>query len=68
LSKSIDQHLSSPATDGFAREGMSRAARSIVRTFTHGSDVAARTDLALTSLFGGISLANAKLGAVHGTT
>ena len=32
----------------------------------HGDDRAAREDMALCSLFGGIALANAKLGAVHG--
>jgi|EP01047_Picozoa_sp_COSAG01_P031087 alcohol dehydrogenase class IV len=39
---------------------------SLRRAYTHGDDVSARADLALSSLFGGISLANAKLGAVHG--
>ena len=59
-------HLNTPLTDGLAREGMLRAAKSLYRTYTHGDDVAARTDMAITSLFGGISLANAKLGSVHG--
>ena len=43
-----------------------RASKSLLRTFTHGDDIVARSDMALTSLFGGISLANAKLGSVHG--
>ena len=59
-------HLNNPMTDGLAREGMLRAAKSLYRTFTNGDDVAARTDMAVVSLFGGISLANAKLGSVHG--
>jgi len=59
-------HLATPLTDGFCREGMQRAARSLRRAFHAGSDVEARRDLALTSLCGGLALANAKLGAVHG--
>jgi alcohol dehydrogenase class IV len=55
-----------PLTDSLAREGMQRAARSLRRAYEHGDDAAAREDMALTSLFGGLSLANAKLGAVHG--
>jgi alcohol dehydrogenase class IV len=56
----------SPMTDGFCREGMRRAARSLRRACEHGDDMAAREDMALASLFGGIALANAGLGAVHG--
>ena len=49
-------HLNTPLTDGLAREGMLRAAKSLYRTYTHGDDVAARTDMAITSLFGGSDL------------
>ena len=59
-------HLATPLTDGFCREGMVRAARSLRRAFHDGSDVVARRDMALASLCGGLALANAKLGAVHG--
>jgi alcohol dehydrogenase class IV len=45
---------------------MRRAARSLERAFAHGDDSAAREDMALASLFGGLALANAGLGAVHG--
>jgi alcohol dehydrogenase class IV len=55
-----------PITDALALEGMRRGARSLERAFRHGADLAAREDMALCSLFGGLSLANAKLGAVHG--
>lgn len=55
-----------PLTDALALEGMRRSARSLTRAFRDGSDPDARDDLALTSLFGGLCLANAKLGAVHG--
>jgi len=55
-----------PLTDALCREGMRRAARSLRRAYENGSDAAAREDMALASLFGGLALANAKLGAVHG--
>lgn len=55
-----------PFTDGLAREGIVRGARSLRAAFVNGGDRAARRDLAITSLFGGLCLANAKLGVVHG--
>jgi alcohol dehydrogenase class IV len=55
-----------PLTDALSREGLWRAARSLRRAFHHGSDIGARTDMALVSLLGGLCLANSKLGAVHG--
>ena len=61
-----------PLTDALAREGMRRSARTLERAFAtglHGDDattVAAREDLAFASLCGGLCLANAGLGAVHG--
>ena len=55
-----------PATDAVAADGLRRGARSLRRAHEHGDDRAAREDMALCSLFGGIALANAKLGAVHG--
>ena len=59
-------HLANPVTDALCREGIRRAARSLRRAYEHGDDAAAREDMSLTSLFGGLALANAKLGAVHG--
>jgi len=55
-----------PLTDALALEGMKRGARALRRAFRDGADLAAREDMALCSLFGGLALANAKLGAVHG--
>jgi alcohol dehydrogenase class IV len=55
-----------PLTDALCQEGMQRGARSLRRAYEHSDDAAAREDMALTSLFGGLALANAKLGAVHG--
>ena len=55
-----------PMTDALAREGLRRAAAGLRRCYADGSDVQARVDMSLCSLFGGLSLANAKLGTVHG--
>jgi alcohol dehydrogenase class IV len=55
-----------PMTDGFCREGLPRAIRSLRRVFENGADLKAREEMALASLFGGLALANAGLGAVHG--
>lgn len=55
-----------PLTDAICREGMRRAARSLRRACEHGDDTTARQDMAVASLFGGLALANARLGAVHG--
>ncbi len=59
-------NAANPLTDGICREGLTRAARSLGRAYRDGSDVAAREDMALAALLGGIALANARLGAVHG--
>jgi len=55
-----------PLIDAICREGISRAGRSLQRACENGADVQAREDMALTSLFGGLALANAGLGAIHG--
>ena len=55
-----------PLTDGLCREGMMRAARSLRTAYEDGRDAFAREDMALASLFGGLALANAGLGVVHG--
>ena len=55
-----------PLTDGLAREGLRRAATGLRPAHADGGDLAARTDMAMCALLGGMALANAKLGAVHG--
>lgn len=57
---------SNPLTDAICIEGLKRAARSLHRAFKDGSDTKAREDMSIVSLFGGLTLANSKLGAVHG--
>ena len=55
-----------PMTDALCVEGIRRIARSFRRAVEVGVDGRAREDMAVASLLGGIALANAGLGAVHG--
>jgi len=55
-----------PLTDCICRQGLERAARALRKVYQNGKDAPAREDMCLASLFGGLALANAKLGAVHG--
>jgi len=55
-----------PLTDAVCREGMAHAARSLRTAWRNGWDQQAREGMSLASLFGGMALANAALGAVHG--
>jgi alcohol dehydrogenase class IV len=58
--------MANPLTDAVAREGIRRAAAGLRRAYADGSDLSARADMSVASLAGGMALANAKLGAVHG--
>ncbi len=53
-------------TDAFAKEGMQRGAGALERAYKNAGDHEARRQMAYTSLMGGLSLANAGLGAAHG--
>jgi alcohol dehydrogenase class IV len=55
-----------PLVDALCREAIPRAARALPRACAAGDDAEARQEMSLVSLFGGLALANAKLGAVHG--
>lgn len=55
-----------PLTDALCRDGICRVARSLRRAYEDGNNALAREDMAMASLFGGLALANAGLGAVHG--
>jgi alcohol dehydrogenase class IV len=69
LTQLIEPYVSgraNPMTDGLCVEGIGRAARSLWAAFENGRNAAAREDMALASMFGGLALANAGLGAVHG--
>ncbi len=56
---------STPLTDDLCRDAIPRGLRALERLM-QCEDSQARDDLALTSLYGGVALANAGLGAVHG--
>jgi alcohol dehydrogenase class IV len=55
-----------PLTDAVCLDGLGRVAGSLRRAVQQGGDLLARTEMALASLFGGMALASAGLGAVHG--
>ncbi len=66
LMEAYVSNKANPLTDGICRQGLKRVARSLRQAYEDGSSRAAREDMALASLFSGLALANAKLGAVHG--
>jgi alcohol dehydrogenase class IV len=55
-----------PMTDALCVEGIPRVPRSLRKAFSDGNNSVAREDMCVASLFGGLALANAGLGAVHG--
>ena len=55
-----------PLVDAICREALPRAAASLLRAYRNGRDASARSDMSFASLAGGLALANARLGAVHG--
>jgi len=66
LLESFTSMKANPLTDAICREGLKCVSRSLLRVYNNGNDVEAREDMSLASLLGGLALANAKLGAVHG--
>jgi alcohol dehydrogenase class IV len=55
-----------PITDALCRHGLPLVARALPIIFSGNEEITARTDMALASLFSGLALSNAGLGAVHG--
>lgn len=55
-----------PFTDALCRDGIRRVALWLRTAYYEGSHPRARENMAAASLFGGLALANAGLGAVHG--
>ena len=69
LTQLIEPYVSvraNPMTDQFCVEGLRRAASALPRAWQNGADGEARGEMAWASLLGGMALANAGLGAVHG--
>ena len=66
LMEAYVSNKANPLTDGVCREGLKRAGRSLQQAYEDGDNHAARKDMSVASLFGGLALANAGLGAVHG--
>lgn len=56
---------SHPIIDNLTLEGIRLIGRSMVKACTDGSDIAARSDLALGSLYGGMALGPVNTAAVH---
>jgi alcohol dehydrogenase class IV len=59
-------HTANPMVDMFCRDAIPLAARNLILVFEDGANHEARDAMAWVSLMGGLSLANAKLGAAHG--
>jgi alcohol dehydrogenase class IV len=69
LTQLIEPYVSSranPFTDGLCLDGIRYASASLPRAYRDGSDADARSGMAYASLLGGLALANAGLGVVHG--
>jgi alcohol dehydrogenase class IV len=69
LTQLIEPYVSvraNPLADAICIEGIRRVAGALRRAYHDGSDQDARRDMALASLSGGLALANAGLGVVHG--
>jgi alcohol dehydrogenase class IV len=69
LTQLIEPYVSRRAnsiTDALCLEALPLAALALPVVFQDGEDIDARTDMSLASLFGGLALANAGLGVIHG--
>jgi alcohol dehydrogenase class IV len=69
LTQVIESYVSNRAnimTDIISERGIKLGAGALLKAFLDGEDRKARHDMSITSLFGGLALANGGLGAVHG--
>ncbi|HTS66623.1 MAG TPA: iron-containing alcohol dehydrogenase [Candidatus Acidoferrales bacterium] len=69
LTQLIEPYVSvraNPMTDALCVDGMRSAARALPRVWHNPGDREARAEMSWASLLGGMALANAGLGAVHG--
>lgn len=58
--------LANPLTDALCADALGKVGWALERAYHDGADAEARVAMSLVSLFGGLALTNAKLGAVHG--
>lgn len=69
LTQLIEPYVSSranPLVDAICLAGIPRVAGALARAYHDGANHDARRDMSLAALFGGLALANAGLGVVHG--
>jgi alcohol dehydrogenase class IV len=69
LTQLIEPYVSTranPVTDLFCLDGLRAVRRNLERAYNNGADGAARAGMSYASLLGGLALANAGLGVVHG--
>jgi len=69
LTQLIEPYVSAranPLVDALCVDGIKRIGGALRCAYRNGADPEARHDMALASLFGGLALANAGLGIVHG--
>jgi alcohol dehydrogenase class IV len=69
LTQLIEPYVSSranPMTDAICVDGIRRAASGLPRAWERGDDAEARASMSWAAVLGGMALANAGLGAVHG--
>lgn len=69
LTQLIEPYVSAranPMADAFCVDGIERVAGALRRVYHDGGDRESRRQMSLASLFGGLALANAGLGVIHG--
>ncbi|HXE62526.1 MAG TPA: iron-containing alcohol dehydrogenase [Bryobacteraceae bacterium] len=69
LTQLIEPYVSAkanPITDAFCLDGLRAVKRSLAAAYRNGADAVARAGMSYASLLGGLALANAGLGVVHG--
>ena len=69
MTQLIEPYLSkksNPFTDMLCIEGIKRIPEALIKVMENGNDINSRSEMAYASLMGGMALANAGLGAVHG--
>ena len=69
MTQLIEPYVSSkanPLTDAFCLDGLRSVKRCLLRACEEGTDAGARAGMSYASLLGGLALANAGLGVVHG--